>query len=186
MDAEMKAELLDYARYLSKCQSVRLEKPTTRSQHKVSWWSPTPRWVVIEALKLAELGPRDVLFDLGCGDGRVVVDSVRLFGAHAVGFDIDPAKVREARARITRAGVVGQARIRLQSILAIPDLYKATIVYLYLTERAIKKVVPVLARRCRKGTRIISVDNSIRRWPAEKKLFLKGNSYRWQIGLWHV
>ena len=81
MDTGMKSELLDYACYLKKCQNVRVERSAIRARHKVSWWSPTPRWVVIEALKLAELGPGDVLFDLGCGDGRVVVDSVRLFGA---------------------------------------------------------------------------------------------------------
>jgi precorrin-6B methylase 2 len=187
MDGEMKAELLDYARYLKMCQAVRVVKTATRATHKVSWWAPTPRSIVIEALKLAEVGPDDILFDLGCGDGRVVVDAVRLFGARAVGFDMNTQRISEARSRIRGAGLNGRAQVRRQSFLAIPDLYKATVIYLYLTPRAISKVVPLLARRCRKGTRIISVDNTIRQMPPERVLTVRiGVNHSWRIGLWYV
>src|SRR5271155_1740634 len=95
MDAKMRSEVLIYARYLCKCQRVNVQKSGTRAKHKVSWWAPTPRSIVIEALKLGEVGPHDILFDLGCGDGRVVADAARLFGAFAVGFDMNSQRIRE-------------------------------------------------------------------------------------------
>jgi SAM-dependent methyltransferase len=186
MDAKAKTEVLKYARYLKKCEGVNVEKTVTRAKHKVSWWAPTPRSIVIEALKLGDVGPQDILFDLGCGDGRVVADAAKVFGARAVGFDMNMQRIQEARARIRQTRMEGKAWVRRQSMLAIPDLYKATVIYLYLTQRALSRVVPLLARQCRKGTRIIAVENPIRRWPAQKRLAVQGKHYRWQIGLWYV
>ena len=181
-----RAEVKNYASYLRRCQSVHIEMPRTRARHKVSWWSPTPQWVVIEALKLADLSSSDVLFDLGCGDGRVVADAVRFFGAKAVGFDIDAARIVQARRRVRQGQFGGRASIRRQSILAVPDLYKATVVYLYLTQKALSRIVPILKQRCRKGTRVVSVDSWIPRWPAGKALSVRGNAYKWRIGVWYV
>ena len=181
-----RAEVLDYARYLKKCQGVVVENGAGKAKQRLSWWAPTPRSIVIEALKLAEIGPYDLLFDLGCGDGRVIADAAGLFGARAIGFDIDPLKVREARVRIRRAGISQKVQVRRQSILAIPDLYRPTVIYLYLTQRALKRVLPILARRCRKGTRIITVDTWNHRWPPEKTLSVQHGRYRWRIGLWIV
>jgi len=186
LPARVRAEVVDYARYLRKCQAVKVETNAANAKQKLSWWSPTPRLIVIEALKLAEIGPYDLLFDLGCGDGRVISDAANLFGARAIGFDINPEKVREARARIRWAGVSQRVQVRLQSILAIPDIYRATVIYLYLTQRALKKVIPILARRCRKGTRIVTVDTWNHEWPPEKTLTVQRGLYRWRIGLWIV
>jgi SAM-dependent methyltransferase len=186
LDRETKSEVANYAYYLKMCERARISQIPVRTNQRVCWWSPTPRSVVIEALKLAEVGPDDIVFDLGCGDGRVMVDAAQLFGARAVGFDIDPQRIREARTRIKRSGVEKRVQARQQSILAIPDLYKATVIYLYLTQRALNRVMPILARRCRPGTRIVSVDTWNFRWRAEKELWLRGWRYKWRVGLWYV
>lgn len=181
-----RVEILDYARYLRQCQAKSNGSSPKPKKQKLSWWAPTPRTVVIEALKLAEVGPEDLLFDLGCGDGRVVVDAARLFGARAIGFEIDPQKLRESRARIRRTGMRNLAQIRRENVLAIPDLYRATVIYLYLTQSALKKIIPLLARYCRKGTRIITVDTWNHQWPPEKALTVRMSRYTWRIGLWTV
>jgi SAM-dependent methyltransferase len=186
LDRPSKARVFDYAHYLEECQKDRSRRGIAPTVKKVCWWSPTPRSVVIEALKLAEVGANDIVFDLGCGDGRVVVEAARLFGAQAVGFDVDPKRVHEARLKIQKARVRNRAQIRQQSILAIPDLYKATVVYLYLTPKALNQVIPLLVQRCRPGTRVVSVDTSNRHWPAEKVLSLQGWSYQWRVGLWYI
>ena len=186
LDARTLAEVTDYARYLKTCQTAQVPDTPVPANQRVTWWSPTPRKILIEALKLAEAGPRDVLFDLGCGDGRVVVDAARLFGARAVGFDIDPKHIREARNRIQRSGTAGLVRVRRQSMLAIPDLYRATLIYLYLTQKALNQVMPIIVRRCRPGTRILSIDTWNHAWPAEKELALRGWRYKWRVGLWYI
>lgn len=186
LDNQTKSEVAGYAQYLKMCQRAEAAQAPLPANQKVCWWSPTPRSVVIEALKLAEVGPQDIVFDLGCGDGRVIVDAARLFGARAVGFDIDPKRIREARNRIKRTRVGNRVQARQRSILAIPDLYKASVVYLYLTQRALSRVIPILAVRCRPGTRIVTVDTWNRQWRPEKELSLAGWRYKWRLGLWYV
>jgi SAM-dependent methyltransferase len=181
-----RAAVRDYASYLRRCQRARAARSPIPANKRISWWSPTPQTVVMEALRLADLVPQDVLFDLGCGDGRVIVNAARLFGSRAVGFDIDRARVREARKRIRKAGVGDLVQVRAESILAIPDLFKATVVYVYLTQGALNRVIPILRRRCRPGTRIVSVDTWNRRWRPEKELFVRRLRYRWRVGLWYV
>jgi SAM-dependent methyltransferase len=186
LDPYGKSAVVDYAKYLQRCQRAQNSQRAIPANRKVSWWAPTPQAIVIEALRLAEVTPRDVVFDLGCGDGRVVADAARFFGARAVGFDIDPAKVRQARKRVRVKGVADLVQVRKQSMLAIPDLYKATVLYLYLTQRALNRVIPILKRRCRPGTRLVTVDTWNRRWAPEKEMRVVVRQYRWRIGLWYV
>jgi SAM-dependent methyltransferase len=186
LDPAEKKAVADYAQYLRRCQRAQAYPKAVPANRKVSWWSPTPPTIVMEALRLADVGPRDVVFDLGCGDGRVVVNAARFFGARAVGFDIDSSKVHQARRRVRNAGVTHLVQIRNQSMLAVPDLYKATVLYLYLTQRALGRVIPLLRRRCRPGTRIVTVDTWNKRWPPEKELRVLVRQYRWRVGLWYV
>jgi SAM-dependent methyltransferase len=152
----------------------------------ISVWEPTPLYVVTEALRLAELTPADHLFDLGCGDGRVVVRAAKLFQARATGFDIDPTRIREARDRAQRLGVSHLVSIRRQDLLAIPDLHRATVVYLFLPPRAIIRLRPLLRRNCRAGTRVVSVWYWIPNWIPRKTLILRYNGGPWRIGLWII
>lgn len=120
---------------------------------------PTPQSVVDEMLELARVKPTDLVYDLGCGDGRIVVTAAQRYGARAVGFDIDPQRVAEANDNVRNAGVAGLVRIEQRDIFTL-DLAEATVVTLYLLPELNVKLIPQLDRM-RPGSRIISHDFDI-------------------------
>lgn len=152
----------------------------------LSGWLPTPPNIIVDALRLAAVSPYDLVFDLGCGDGRVVTLAARRFGARAVGFDINPALLRRARRRINRLGVSHLAQVRRRSMLRIPELYEASVIYLFLPQMAVNRVQRVLLRDCRSGTRVVSVDSWIYGWSTEKELLVRAPRATWRVGLWYV
>src|SRR5262245_56220342 len=101
---------------------------------KPAYW-PTPQSVVEKMLDLAKVTKNDVVYDLGCGDGRIVVTAGKKYGAKAVGVDIDPARVREALARVKAAKVESLVTIRKEDMFKT-DLTGATVVTLYLNDKA--------------------------------------------------
>ena len=115
---------------------------------------PTPRKVVEEMLRMAELKPDDVVYDLGCGDGRIVIAAAQLRGVKAVGYDIDPERVKEARANVRAAGVEHLVRIEQADVFTL-DLTGATVITLYLLPQLNVRLMPQLAR-LRAGARILS------------------------------
>jgi SAM-dependent methyltransferase len=154
--------------------------------NSISGWEPTPRWLVTEALKLAEVQPHDLLYDLGCGDGRVVVHAAKWFGARAVGFEINNKLLNVAKERIVRSGLANRARARRQSMLAIPSLHLATVVFLYLPQAAVNRIRPILLGRCSQGARIVSVASVLHNWDPYKELVVRGPRLTWNIGVWYV
>lgn len=152
----------------------------------ISGWLPSPLPIVTAALRLADVAEGDVVYDLGCGDGRVVVRAARMFGARSVGFDIDPKRIRESRARISRRGVQHLAAVRRHDLLSIPDLQRATVVFLYLPQAAVNRLKPILRNRCQPGTRIVSVGAWLYYWKTKKELMLRGKKWKWYIGVWQV
>jgi ribosomal protein L11 methylase PrmA len=162
---------------------------------RLSGWSPTPISIVTEALRLAEVSKKDLLFDLGCGDGRVVVRAAKMVGARAIGVDIDPRLLESTRQRVAKADVSERVRIRQQDLLTIPDLQRASVVFMYLPASAVNKLKPVLRKRCRSGTRILSVSYQHRGsitgarfsdWRAQKDLYVWIRRQRWNIGMWII
>ena len=115
---------------------------------------PTPRKVVEEMLRMAELRPDDVVYDLGCGDGRIVIAAAQLRGVKAVGYDIDPERVKEARANVRAAGVEHLVRIEQADVFTL-DLTGASVITLYLLPQLNVRLMPQLAR-LRPGARILS------------------------------
>jgi SAM-dependent methyltransferase len=120
---------------------------------------PTPEPVVERMLELANVGPSDVVYDLGCGDGRIVVMAAQRYGARAVGFDIDPARVAEARRNVAAAGIEQLVRIEQRDIFEL-DLSPASVVTLYLLPELNVRLLPQL-ERLKPGTRIVSHDFDI-------------------------
>jgi SAM-dependent methyltransferase len=116
----------------------------------------TPDKIVNEMLELAEVGPDDIVYDLGCGDGRIVVAAARQFGCRCYGYDINPDRVAEARENARRNGVEDLVQIEQQDIFTL-DLSEATVVMLYLLPRLNVKLIPQLDRM-RDGARIVSHD----------------------------
>jgi SAM-dependent methyltransferase len=121
---------------------------------------PTPQPVVEKMLELADIKQGDVVYDLGCGDGRIVVMAAVKYGVKAVGFDIDPAQVREARANVQRNGVEHLVTIQKADIFTL-DLREASVVTLYLLPELNQRLRPQL-RQLKPGSRIVSHDFDLR------------------------
>lgn len=114
--------------------------------------------VVDKMVEVAELTPDDVVYDLGCGDGRIVITAALQSGCHGVGFDIDPERVAEARENVKLHGVEDLVEIREQDIFAV-DLSNADVVMCYLLPWMVKKLIPQL-QQMKPGSEFISHDFS--------------------------
>ncbi len=117
---------------------------------------PTPPDIVAKMLEVAELTARDVLYDLGCGDGRIVIAAAEKTGCRAVGYDIDQRKVLESRNRVKQAEVEHLVRIYRQDIFQL-DLSKASVVTLYLLPEMNEQLIPQL-KKMKSGSRIVTHD----------------------------
>ena len=121
---------------------------------------PTPYTVVDKMLEMAEVKKGDVVYDLGCGDGRIVVAAAKKFGVKAVGFDIDPQRVKESLENVRTNHVENLVTIKEADIFTL-DLSEASVVTLYLLPSLNVKLMPQLAK-CKPGTRIVSHDFDMR------------------------
>jgi SAM-dependent methyltransferase len=128
---------------------------------------PTPQDVVDRMLALAGVAKNDVVYDLGCGDGRIPITAARRFGARGVGVDIDPQRIKEANANAIAAGVTGLVSFKLQDAMKT-DLSEATVVTLYLLSASNLKLRPILTRQLKPGARIVSHSFGMGDWRAEK------------------
>lgn len=116
---------------------------------------PTPQDVVDAMLKLAQVGPNDVLYDLGSGDGRIPITAAKTYGIRAVGIDIDPQRIREANENARAAGVTDKVRFLNQDLFTT-DIREATVVTLYLLPSLNLRLLPKLNSELRPGARIVS------------------------------
>ena len=124
---------------------------------------PTPSDVVDRMLTLAKVGPRDVVYDLGCGDGRIVITAAQKFGARGVGVDIDANLINQAEASAKAAGVDRRVKFLVQDAMTI-DVSDATVVTLYLLSASNVKLRPILTRQLRRGARIVSHSFAMGDW----------------------
>ena len=127
----------------------------------------TPLPVVEKMLSLAHVGPHDVVFDLGCGDGRIIITAAQKFGARGVGIDIIPERIQESRDNARSAGVEDQVEFRLEDATTA-DISPATVVTLYLIPESNELLRPHLERQLKTGTYVISHGYPISGW--ERKL----------------
>ena len=124
---------------------------------------PTPEKVVAEMLKMADVGKDDVLYDLGCGDGRIVITAAKELGCRGVGIDIDPQRIKESQKNAIKAGVSDKVEF-LQMDLFDADISQATVVTLYLLSKVNLRLRPKLLRELKPGTRVVSHDFSMGAW----------------------
>jgi SAM-dependent methyltransferase len=127
---------------------------------------PTPQEVVDRMLRLGEVRKGDVVYDLGCGDGRIPISAAKL-GARGVGVDIDPQRIAEANANAKRDGVTDRVTFLLQDALTT-DVSDATVVTLYLLSASNLKLRPILTKQLKPGARIVSHAFSMGDWQADK------------------
>ena len=147
---------------------------------------PTPPEVVDRMLAQASVTSRDVVCDLGCGAGRIVIAAAQKFGARGVGVDIDPVRIAEARSNAARAQVEHLVTFRLQDALDT-DVSEATVVTLYLLSTQNVQLRPMLTRQLRPGARIVSHNFAMGDWdPDVVEVFRSADGQSRTLYLWKV
>lgn len=147
---------------------------------------PTPEDAIQATLELAELHQRDLVYDLGCGDGRLLVRAAQNFGCRGVGIDIDPQRLEAARHLAVRTGTSAQLTFQLGNLFEC-DFHDATVVFIYLLPHLNLRLLPRLLNQLRPGTRVISHQFDMgNQWQPEKVVKLASSEedstlYRWRI-----
>jgi SAM-dependent methyltransferase len=140
---------------------------------------PTPQEVVDEMLKVAHVGKGDVLYDLGCGDGRTVISAAKL-GARAIGIDINPVRIKESEDNAASQGMTGKVTFKNADLFET-EFKDATVVTLYLLPSLNVKLRPRIWQ-LKPGTRIVSHDFDMGDWKPEKTIDLDGHTvYFWTV-----
>jgi len=143
---------------------------------------PTPQPVVEAMLEVAAVKPGDVVYDLGSGDGRIVITAAKKYGARGVGIEIDPALVKKATENAVAAGVSDRVRFLNQNLFDA-DLRQGTVVTLYLLQSINERLRPKLVRELKPGARVVShVFNMGPEWPPEQTLMVGASPvFLWTI-----
>jgi SAM-dependent methyltransferase len=142
---------------------------------------PSPGKVVDLMLELAAVGPEDVVYDLGCGDGRIPIAAAQRYGARGVGIDLNPARIAEAQWNARAAGVEDRVKF-VQGDLFEADLAGATVVTLYLLNSLNAKLRPKLLRELKPGARVVSHAFHMGDWKPEKTDAVMGS----EVFMWRV
>jgi len=135
-------------------------------------------------LQLAEVSGEDVVYDLGCGDGRIIIAAAKQSGARGVGVDIEPHWIEESQRNAEQAGVAHLVTFQLQDALTV-DLSQASVVMLYLVEWSTSKLQSIIKGGAKPGTRIVSHTFSMDEWaPAKRETFVDVNGKARTLYLW--
>ena len=148
-------------------------------------YEPTPTDVVQAMLRLARVNARDVVYDLGCGDGRIVIAAARQFSARGACVDIDPTRIAESRENARLAGVTDRIRFLNQDLLAT-DVRDATVVMLFLSPELNLKVRPKLLRELKPGARIVSHWHDMGDWKPQETVSVQSGGWERPVYLWTI
>ena len=154
---------------------------------KIVPFVPTPQDVVERMLELVQVKKGDVVYDLGSGDGRIVITAAKKYGVKAIGFEIDPERIRESRENIRKEGVGKLVEIREQDIRTV-DLSPASVLTMYLLPEVNLMIRPNIWKQMKPGSRVVSHDFDMGDWKPLKTESIKDNSgwdhtlYLWNVG----
>jgi precorrin-6B methylase 2 len=145
---------------------------------------PTEQSVVDKMLDMAKVNKNDIVFDLGCGDGRIVCAAAKSFGAKGIGVDIDPERIKECMQTMKKFGVTKeQVDIRQGDALKVKDLDRATVIMLYMLPEFMEKLEPQLAK-LKPGTRIVAHDYPFPNMKADQIVEFRGPSREHTLYIW--
>ncbi|RCJ26777.1 RNA methyltransferase [Nostoc minutum NIES-26] len=157
--------------------------PTSQPQERPGDvpYVPTPQPVVDAMLKVAKVNKNDILYDLGSGDGRIVVTAAQKYGTRGTGIDIDPQRIKEANENAQKVGVTDRVKF-VQQDLFNTNLSDATVVTLYLLPDINLKLRPKLFKELKPGTRIVSHAFDMGDWKPQQTLQVEGKTiYYWVV-----
>jgi tRNA A58 N-methylase Trm61 len=153
---------------------------------KIVPYVPTPQEVVERMLELAQVKKGDVVYDLGSGDGRIVVTAAKKYGVKAVGFEIDPERIKESHENIKKAEVGHLVEIRQQDIRTV-DLSPASVLTMYLLPEVNLMIRPNIWKQMKPGSRVVSHDFDMGDWkPVKTEQIKDGSSWDHTLYLWYV
>jgi len=159
---------------------------TAAAQTKLAPFVVTPPDVVERMLRLAAVTSDDTVYDLGSGDGRIVIAAAKAFGARGVGIDIDPALVDQARANAAAAGVADRVIFRVEDAMTT-DVSNATVVTLYLLAASNVRLRPHLQAQLRPGSRIVAHNFGMGDWEPQKvETFVDRGGVTRTLFLWTI
>ena len=144
------------------------EKPKEKKTRPDVPYVPTPQKAVEKMLEMAKVTKDDIVYDLGCGDGRIVITAAKKYGCKAIGIDIDPKRIKEAKENAKKAEVENLVEFRESDVLEIKDIGKATVVTLYMLPEINLKLRPILQKELKPGARIVSHDFDMGTWEPDK------------------
>lgn len=147
-------------------------------------WVPSPPEVITAMLALAEVAPTDVVYDLGSGEGEIVIEAARRYGVRAVGVELDAERIENAAKNAAAAGVQDRVTFIEGDLFEI-DIGEATVVTLYLFPELMERLLPKLLRELRPGTRIVSHDFRLPDWPPETTIEVPLDRIR-RVHLWTI
>ncbi|HYV37011.1 MAG TPA: methyltransferase domain-containing protein [Gemmataceae bacterium] len=151
-------------------------------------WVPTPLEVAAAMCKLGRVTPNDVVYDLGCGDGIMVLTAVEKFSAkRGVGVDLDKELVQKCKTKASSAGIADKVDFRVGDVLNVEDMSDATVVLLYMGDDINNRLKPILQKTLKPGSRVISHRFTMGDdWPPDKteKMEVDGRSF--EIHLWEI
>ncbi|WP_331066333.1 SAM-dependent methyltransferase [Steroidobacter sp.] len=144
------------------------------------WYVPTPHEVVNRMLDEAKVRPTDIVYDLGCGDGRMVIAAAKRYGTRGVGVDLDPSRIKEARANAKAAGVEQLVTFRVGDMFET-DIREADVLLLYLLPELNRRLKPKLFAELKPGARVVSHDFDMGKdWPPDREVKLGSDGiYMW-------
>ena len=153
---------------------------------KIVPYVPTPQEGEDPMLKIEKVKKGDVVYDLGSGDGRIVVTAAKKYGVKAIGFEIDPERIKESAENIKKAGVGDLVEIRQQDIRTV-DLSQASVLTMYLLPEANLMIRPNIWKQMKPGSRVVSHDFDMGDWkPLKKENIKDASSWDHTLYLWHV
>ena len=162
------------------------ESPDDIESKKIVPYVPTPQEVVEKMLEMAQVKKGDVVYDLGSGDGRIVVTAAKKYGVKAIGFEIDPDRIRESQENIRKAGVGNLVEIRQQDIRTV-DLSGASVLTMYLLPEVNLMLRPNIWSQMKPGSRVVSHDFDMGDWkPVRMEEIKEPSGWSHTLFLWRV
>lgn len=148
---------------------------------------PTEQAVVEKMLDMAKVTKKDIVYDLGCGDGRIPCTAAKKYGARGIGIDIDPARIKDSLETMRKLEVTKeQVDIRQGDALKVKDLEKATVVTFYMLPEFMEKLEPQVLKRLKPGTRLVAHDYPFPNIKANEVVEFKGPNREHTLYLWVI